>query len=90
MGCPDHEGGPPVSGDPTAEELVRFNSHELTAHLLVTERLARVEERERWERERQRLLGSIGHAGRIGFRVMLAKSSGRKTVRIADVVEEDQ
>lgn len=71
----------------TAAELVERNSHELTAHLLVEERRKRVEERERWEAERRRLLGTIEAAGRIGFRVLVAREQGRKTVRIADVVE---
>ena len=71
----------------TVEELVRVNSHELTAALLVAERSARARERERWEVDRQRLLGLIDGAGRIGMRVLAAQQAGRKTVRIADMVE---
>ena len=77
-----------MSDEWTVEDLVARNSHELTAHLLLSERRAMREAREQWARERQALLGRIDEAGRIGLRVLTAQAAGRKTVRIYEVVTE--
>ena len=70
----------------TAEELVARNSHELTAHLLVTERRERAEDRLLYEARIRALQVALSDAQRVGLRVMEAHRSGRRVVRVADCV----
>jgi hypothetical protein len=78
-----------VTSDYSAEELVRLNSHELTAHLLVMERRERAEDFERHGHAMQTLIQQLQESHRIGLRVLAARKAGRKMVRIADLIESD-
>lgn len=69
----------------TAADLVRVNSHELTATNLVSERRARKDERRRHDEEIAALTKHLDEATRIGRHVLIAERAGRKTVRIADL-----
>ena len=71
----------------TVESLTRYSSPELVASLLLSARQELADERRRNRAEVQRLLGLIDGTGRIGMRVLVAQQAGRKTVRIADLVE---
>lgn len=78
-----------MNQDYTADEIIRLNTHPLTAHQLVTARRERHEAFARWEAERASLVANIEHAARIGVRVLAAHKKGRKTVRIADLLDAD-
>lgn len=72
----------------TVESIVARNSHELTAMHVLQAREFIVEQRARHEVEIAAYKALITETNRIGNRVLVAKSSGRKTVRIADLTEE--
>ena len=74
----------------TAEEIVRVNSHELTAHLLVSAYADIKGLRAQYDADRRRMLGTIDRAGRIGLRALVAKDRGRKTMRLDDLIGDDQ
>jgi hypothetical protein len=61
-----------VSGDLTAEEIVRLNSHELTAHLLVTERQRRRDDAARAAQIHRDVMATLDRAQEIGLRGPLA------------------
>ena len=74
----------------TVEEIVARNSHELTALHLLNARAYIVEQREASGFEVRRLLGLLDETRRIGMRVLMAQKAGRKTLRIADLIEDDE
>ena len=74
----------------TAEEIVRVNSHELTAHLLVSAYEQMAQERETQRNDLLHITATIDRAGRIGLRALVAKDRGRKTVRLDDLIGDDQ
>jgi len=69
------------------EEIVAHNSHELTAHLLITERSERAAERERHYAEQARLRATMEQAHIIGLRVLVMREVGRKSARLDALVE---
>ncbi len=72
----------------TAEDIQRRHGCDaLTALHVVQARAEFVEMHQRHAEEMRGMLGRIDRAGRIGFRVLIAERSGRKTVRIADLIE---
>lgn len=74
----------------SAEYLVAHNSHELTAHQLVAARDALVEAHERFAAQKAAIRSQLTDAERIGLAVLKAyRSSTRKTLRIADLVEKE-
>jgi len=77
-----------VSGDLTPEEIVRVNSHELTALQLVTQRERWAEERMIWEARLRGTMLALTEAQRVGLRVLEAHRAGRKTVRVADMLDQ--
>lgn len=76
--------------DPDVAELVRVNSHELTATLLVTERLRRREDASLAAQRHREVMATLDRAQRVGLRVLAAERAGRKTVRVADVLGADE
>ena len=76
-----------MTDDLTAEEIVRLNSHELTALQLVTERRGRREDAERSAQAYRDTLATLDRAQEIGLRVLAAQRQGRKTVRVADLLD---
>ena len=73
----------------TSEEIQRRHGCDsLTAMHVVQARAEFVEMSQRHAEEIAAMARHLEVAQRIGLRVMLARSKGRKTVRIADVVTE--
>jgi hypothetical protein len=72
--------------DCTAEELIRVNSHELTAHLLVRARRELAEERREQERLMRRWEAGLALTHKIGMRVLAADRAGRKMVKVAELL----
>lgn len=70
----------------TVEEIVAHNSHELTAHLLLSERERTASLLDAHRQEMSATLAKMGKAQRIGIEVFRAQRAGRKTVRVADLV----
>lgn len=74
--------------DLTVEDIVARNSHELTAHLLLTARDHVYDLEARHRRELDALRSRLEQTHRVGFRVLAAEAKGRKTVRVADMVTD--
>ena len=74
--------------DLTVEDIVARNSHELTAHLLLTARDHVRDLEARHRDELAALRDQLSYARRVGFRVLAAEAKGRKTVRVADMVTD--
>jgi len=73
----------------TAEYMVAHNSHELTAHQLVTARREMVELSRGHDAAIASVRAQLTDAERIGLAVMRAHRAGRKTVRIAELIEKE-
>lgn len=72
----------------TIEQIVRVNSHELTAMHLLSAREDLVEQRRQAAADISALKAHLDDAHRIGLAVLRAKRAGRKTIRIDDVAGE--
>lgn len=70
----------------TAADHVARNSHELTAHLLVTAQAELIAEHRRHALEVQKLRDTLDAAQRVGLAVMRARRTGRKMVRVDDLM----
>lgn len=77
-----------MTEDLTAAEMVARNSHELTAHLLVTARAEHAETIRQYHAHLDAVRANITRAERIGLAVLRAHDAGRKTLRIADLLED--
>ncbi len=70
--------------------LAAYSSKELLAHNLVNLEQARLRDLEDHTETVAVLKAQISYAGRVGARVLKAQLAGRKTVRIADLIEGEQ
>lgn len=73
--------------DYTAAEIVASNSHELTAHQLIGAREELAAALDAHRQEMSATLAKIGKAQRIGLAVMRANRAGRKTLKVAELLE---
>ena len=70
-------------------DLVRRNSHELTACQLITAQDEATDRAQRHADEIARIKAHMSDAERIGLRVLRAEASGRKTVRIEELTAKE-
>ena len=71
----------------TVEELAQRNGANLLAHQLQTELRNKIERAQEHADELEATCTQLNQAQRIGIEVMRAHHNGRKTIRLADLLE---